>query len=49
MDALFRRIKLSTTNQQALEMMQKYLAKKPKPMPVRGERTAKNKAKKPKK
>ena len=32
---------MGTTNQQALEMMQK-LMKKPKPMPVRGERTAKN-------
>jgi len=40
---------LGTTNQQALEMMQKYLDKKPKPMPVRGERTAKNAQKKPKK
>ena len=39
---------MGTTNQQALEMMQK-LMKKPKPIPVRGERTAKNKAKKPKK
>ena len=39
---------MGTTNQQALEMMQKYMDKK-KPMPVRGERTAKNKAKKPKK
>jgi hypothetical protein len=37
---------MGTTNQQALEMMQK---QKKKPMPVRGERTAKNKAKKPKK
>ena len=35
---------MGTTNQ---EMMQKYLQKKTKP--VRGERTAKNKAKKPKK
>jgi hypothetical protein len=40
---------VGTTNQQALEMMQKYLDKKPKPMPVRGERTAKNAQKKPKK
>jgi hypothetical protein len=42
---------LSTTNQQAAEMMGLYLAakKKPKPMPVRGERTAKNAQKKPKK
>jgi hypothetical protein len=42
---------MSTTNQQAAEMMGLYLdktsKKKPKPMPVRGERTAKN-AKKPK-
>lgn len=38
---------MGTTNQQALEMMQKLMQKK-KPMPVRGERTAKN-AKKPKK
>ena len=36
-------------NQQATEMMQKYMQKKTKPMPVRGERTAKNKAKKAKK
>jgi hypothetical protein len=40
---------MGTTNQQAVEMMQKLMQKKPKPMPVRGERTAKNKAKKPKK
>jgi hypothetical protein len=43
---------LGTTNQNAVEMMQKYMDKKkpmPKPMPMRGERTAKNKAKKPKK
>ena len=40
---------MGTTNQQALEMMQKLMQKKPNPMPVRGERTAKNKAKKPKK
>jgi hypothetical protein len=41
---------MGTTNSQALEMMQKYMdKKKPAPMPVRGERTAKNKAKKPKK
>lgn len=40
---------MGTTNQQALEMMQKYLQNKPKPMPVRGERTAKNKSKKDKK
>ena len=39
---------MGTTNQQALEMMQKLMQKK-KPMPERGERTAKNKAKKPKK
>ena len=38
---------MGTTNSQALEMMQKQ--KKTKPMPERGERTAKNKAKKPKK
>jgi hypothetical protein len=55
MDALFRRIKLGTTNMQAAEMMGLYLnkaAKKkpaPKPMPMRGERTAKNAAKKAKK
>ena len=44
---------MGTTNQQALEMMQKLMQKKTKPafkpMPIRGERTAKNKAKKPKK
>ena len=46
---------MGTTNMQAAEMMGLYLdkaAKKkptPKPMPMRGERTAKNKAKKPKK
>ena len=40
---------MGTTNQQAMEMMQKYMEKKTKPMPMRGERTAKNKAKKPKK
>ena len=46
---------MGTTNQQAAEMMGLYLdktAKKkpaPKPMPMRGERTAKNMAKKPKK
>ena len=44
---------MGTTNQQAVEMMGLYLdknaKKKPAPMPVRGERTAKNKAKKPKK
>ena len=46
---------MGTTNNQAVEMMGLYLdknAKKkptPKPMPMRGERTAKNKAKKPKK
>ncbi len=39
---------MGTTNQQALEMMQK-LMKKTKPMPIRGERTAKNAQKKPKK
>jgi hypothetical protein len=39
---------MGTTNQQALELMQKLMQKK-KPMPVRGERTATNKAKKPKK
>jgi hypothetical protein len=36
---------MGTTNQQALEMMQKFFEKKkpaPKPMPLRGERTAKN-------
>ena len=36
-------------NQQTLEMMQKLMQKKTKPMPVRGERTAKNKSKKDKK
>jgi len=46
---------MGTTNMQAAEMMGLYPSpkKKPttkaKPMPVRGERTAKNKAKKPKK
>jgi hypothetical protein len=40
---------LGTTNSQALEMMQKLMQKKAKPMPVRGERTAKNKQKKDKK
>jgi len=42
---------MGTTNQQAMEMMQKYLQKKtkPKPMPMRGERTAKNAQKKGKK
>jgi hypothetical protein len=44
---------MGTTNMQAAEMMGLYLdkaaKKKPKPMPMRGERTAKNKAKKPKK
>ena len=44
---------MGTTNMQAAEMMGLYpsLKKKPAPklMPVRGERTAKNKAKKPKK
>ncbi len=42
---------MGTTNMQAAEMMGLYpsLKKKPKPMPVRGERTAKNKAKKAKK
>ena len=46
---------MGTTNMQAAEMMGLYLDKAskkkpmPKPMPVRGERTAKNKAKKPKK
>ena len=44
---------MGTTNQQALEMMQKLMQKKTKPapktMPMRGERTAKNAAKKPKK
>ena len=39
---------MGTTNQQALEMMQK-LMKKHNAMTLRGERTAKNKAKKPKK
>lgn len=38
---------MGTTNQQALEMMQKLMQKKTKP--VRGERTAKNAQKKPKK
>lgn len=38
---------MGTTNQQAMEMMQKQ--KKTKPMPVRGERTAKNAQKKAKK
>ena len=33
---------MGTTNQQALEMMQKLMQKKTKPMPERGERTAKN-------
>jgi hypothetical protein len=32
-----------------MEMMQKLMQKKTKPMPVRGERTAKNKSKKDKK
>ena len=46
---------MGTTNQQAMEMMQKLMQKKtkpaskPKPMPMRGERTAKNKSKKDKK
>jgi hypothetical protein len=40
---------MGTTNQQALEMMQKLMQKKTKPMPKRGERTAKNAQKKPKK
>jgi hypothetical protein len=40
---------MGTTNQQAIEMMQKLMQKKPKPKPMRGERTAKNAAKKPKK
>jgi hypothetical protein len=44
---------LGTTNSQAAEMMGLYLdktaKKKTKPMPVRGERTAKNAQKKPKK
>jgi hypothetical protein len=44
---------MGTTNQQAIEMMQKLMQKKTKPaqkpMPMRGERTAKNAAKKPKK
>ena len=46
---------MGTTNMQAAEMMGLYLnkaaKKKPasKPMPMRGERTAKNAAKKPKK
>lgn len=46
---------MGTTNMQAAEMMGLYLNKNtkkkpaPKPMPVRGERTAKNAAKKAKK
>jgi len=48
---------MGTTNMQAAEMMglypsmtaKKKPAAKPKPMPMRGERTAKNVAKKPKK
>jgi len=40
---------MGTTNQAAVEMMQKLMQKKTKPMPVRGERTAKNKSKKDKK
>ena len=40
---------MGPTNSQALEMMQKLMQKKTKPMPERGERTSKNKAKKPKK
>ena len=40
---------MGTTNQQAVEMMQKYMQKKTKPMPMRGERTAKNAQKKAKK
>jgi len=44
---------LGTTNQQAAEMIGLYLdkaaKKKPKSMPMRGERTAKNAQKKPKK
>ena len=43
---------MGTTNQNAVEMMQKYMDKKkpmPMPMPMRGERTAKNKQKKDKK
>jgi len=42
---------MGTTNQQAMEMMKKYMEKKnkPKPMPMRGERTAKNATKKAKK
>jgi len=43
---------MGTTNQQAMEMMQKYMEKKTKPakpMPMRGERTAKNVQKKAKK
>jgi hypothetical protein len=40
---------MGTTNQQAMEMMQKLMQKKTKPMPKRGERTAKNKSKKDKK
>ncbi len=44
---------MGTTNQQAMEMMKKYMEKKTKPaskpMPMRGERTAKNAAKTAKK
>ena len=46
---------MGTTNMQAAEMMGLYLNKNtkkkpaPKPMPMRGERTVKNMAKKPKK
>ena len=43
---------MGTTNQQAVEMMQKLMQKKTKPakpMPMRGERTAKNAAKTAKK
>jgi hypothetical protein len=40
---------MGTTNQQAMEMMQKLMQKKTKPMPMRGERTAKNAAKTAKK
>ncbi len=43
---------MGTTNQQAMEMMKKYMEKKikpAKPMPMRGERTAKNAAKTAKK
>ena len=42
---------MGTTNQQALEMMQKLMQKKTKPAskPMRGERTARNMAKKAKK